>query len=122
MGALSEDRPKCLVLFRKRIRPVKPSSNAEEILLRANALFRAEQAQDLRSVIAEKAEDLRHYDVLAMDRVLAILSWGRSGSLLLASYFDGHDDVIMLPEICGWKLYEFFERYRSLHLRDKLVA
>ena len=52
----------------------------------------------------------------------AILMWGRSGSLLLASYLDGHEDVIMLPELCGWRLYEFFERFQSLPLRDKLIA
>lgn len=72
--------------LRKRIRPANLNPSAEEILLRASALFGAEQAKDLRSVIAEKVEDLRHYDVRAMDRALAILTWGRAGSLLLASY------------------------------------
>jgi hypothetical protein len=57
-----------------------------------------------------------------MDRIAAILMWGRSGSLLLASYLDGHDDVIMLPESCGQRLYDFFESYRSLPLRDKLIG
>lgn len=96
--------------------------NPEEILLSAKALFRGEESKDLRGVIAEKIEDLRHYDVLAMDRVVAILMWGRSGSLLVSSYLDGHEDVIMLPELCGWKLCDFFERYRPLPLRDKLIA
>jgi hypothetical protein len=72
--------------------------------------------------VAEKIEELRHYDVLAMDRVVAVLSWGRSGSLLLSSYLDGHEDVILLPELCGWKLHHFFERYQSLSWRDKLIA
>ena len=31
-------------------------------------------------------------------------------------------DVMMLPEICGQRLYEFFELYPSLSLRDKLIA
>lgn len=96
--------------------------NPEEILQSAHALFRAEQSKDLRGVIAGNIEELRHYDALAMDRVAAIVMWGRSGSLLLSSYLDGHDDVIMLPELCGWKLYEFFERYPCLPLRDKLIA
>ena len=104
------------------LRSPRPSSDLEEIRLRSTALFRAEQSQDLRDVIAEKIEDLRHYDVLAMERVVAILSWGRSGSLLLSSYLDGHDDVMMLPQICGTRLYEFFERYPSLPLGDKLIA
>ncbi len=101
---------------------MQPAFNPEEILPRANALFGAEQSKDLRGVIAEKIEGLRHYDVDAMDRVVAILSWGRSGSLLLSSYLDGHDDVIMLPELRGWRLYEFFDHYRPLPLRDKLLA
>lgn len=102
--------------------PKLTSNPEDELLLRADALFRAEQSQDLRGVVAEKIEELRHYDIEAMDRVAAILSWGRSGSLLLASYIDGHDDVLMLPELCGWLLYQFFDHYPSLPLRDKLLA
>jgi Sulfotransferase family len=109
-------------LPKERLSPAQPTFNPEEIMLRANALFRAEQSQDLRAVIAEKIEELRHYDVLAMDRVAAILSWGRSGSLLLSSYLDGHEDVLMLPELGGEKLYSFFERYQSLPWSDKLLA
>jgi hypothetical protein len=105
-----------------RARPPEPASNPEEMLLRARALFRTEESQDLRGVIAEKIEDLGHYDVLAMDRVAAILMWGRSGSLLLSSYLDGHADVMLLPQSCGQRLYEFFERYQSLPLRDKLIG
>jgi hypothetical protein len=104
------------------MKPADPSSNPEEILLRANALFRATQSKHLRPVIAEKMEHLRHYDVLGMERVVAILMWGRSGSLLLASYLDGHDDVMMLPESRGQRLYGFFERYQSLSWRDRLIA
>jgi len=96
--------------------------NPEEILLRTQALFRAEPSKDLRGIIAAKIQDLQYYDVPAMDRVAAILSWGRSGSLLLSSYLDGHDDVMMLPELCGERLYEFFERHRWLPWHDKLIA
>ncbi len=98
------------------------TAEPEEILVRARALFRADESKDLRSVIAEKIEELRHYDVLAMDRVAAILMWGRSGSLLLSSYLDGHEDVMLLPETSGQGLYHFFERYQWLPLRDKLIA
>jgi hypothetical protein len=97
-------------------------ANPEEVLLRAQASFRAEQSRDLRSVIADKIEELRHYDVLAMDRAVAICAWGRSGSVFLGSYLDGHDDVLMLPELSGRNLYTFFELYHSLPLRDKLLA
>jgi Sulfotransferase family len=106
----------------KATRPPVQTSDPEEILERARALFCAEQSQDLRGVIAEKIDELQHYDIQAMERVVAILAWGRSGSLLLSSYLDGHADVLMLPEISGWKLYEFFERYRSMPWQDKLIA
>jgi hypothetical protein len=94
----------------------------DEILLRAEALFLAEQSEVSPDVLSERIDLLRSYDVLAMERVVAIVSWGRSGSLLLASYLDGHDDVLMLPELCGQGIYSFFDRYRSLPLRDKLIA
>jgi hypothetical protein len=73
-------------------------------------------------VIAEKIEELRHYDVPAMDRVAAICFFGKSGSLLLASFLDGHEDVVMLPALCGTDIYKFFERYQPLSLRDKLIG
>jgi len=104
------------------VNSAKQAFQPEEILPRAHALFHAQQHKDLRVFIAEKIEGLKHYDVLAMQRVVAILAWGRSGSVLLASYFDGHEDVFTLPEICGWRLFEFFDRYRSLPLRDKLLG
>jgi hypothetical protein len=93
-----------------------------ELLLSANALFRAERTQNIQALIREKLEDLRHYDVPAIERVAAICCWGRSGSLLLASYLDGHEDVVMLPAMRGADLYNFFEHYQSLPLRDKLIA
>jgi hypothetical protein len=102
--------------------PKLTSNPGDEIRLRAEALFRAEQSQDLRSIIARNLETLPHYNLQAMDRVVAIFSFGRSGSLLLASYLDGHDDVLMLPQIASARLYEFFELYPSLSVGDKLLA
>jgi hypothetical protein len=94
----------------------------EELLVRADALFHAGQSKDLQDAVAEKTAGLRHFDVPAMDRIVAILMWGRSGSLLLASYLDGHDDVLMLPESCGQRLHDFFESYQSLSLPEKLLG
>jgi hypothetical protein len=111
-----------LPLEKEPIRPVDPAINLEEIRLRADVLFRAAQSQDLQAVIAEKIAELPYYDVQAMDRVVAILMWGRSGSMLLASYLDGHGDVIMLPESRSQRLYEFFERYQSLSWGDRLLG
>ena len=97
--------------------------NQEELLKKAYAAHRAEeQAKDLSAVIARKLEDLRYYDVTAMERAVAICSLGSSGSILLASYLDGHDDVVMLPTNRGSLIYQFLERYPSLSLRDKLIA
>jgi Sulfotransferase family len=108
--------------WRNNTKSAKVRFNPEEIMRRADTLFRDEQSKDLQGVIAEKLEQLQHYDILAMDRVVAILSWGRSGSLLLASYLDGHEDVMLLPGLCGEKLYLFFDRFQSLSLRDKLIG
>jgi hypothetical protein len=100
--------------------PVYPSP--EQILRNANALFRAEQRIDLQGIIAARVADLRHYDVLTMERVVAITFWGRSGSILLASYLDGHEDVMMLPANRSDGIYRFYELYQSLPLHDKLIA
>lgn len=89
---------------------------------RACALAHAKRAEDLSALIASKIEDLRFYDVLNMERALAVCFWGRSGSLLVTSYLDGHDDVVMLPTIRSFAIYNFFERYQSLSLHDKLIA
>jgi hypothetical protein len=110
------------VRVRDRLSPAELTFNPEEVLLRASALFRTEQWDDLQGLIAEKIEHFQDYDVLQMDRVVAILMWGRSGSLLLSSYLDGHDEVLMLPETWSQRLYEFFERYRRLPLCDKLIG
>src|SRR5216684_352545 len=73
-------------------------------------------------LIAGKIADLRHYDVLGIDRVVAICCWGRSGSYLLASLLDGHDDVITMPLSLGELVYPFWEKHEHLSLREKLAA
>jgi hypothetical protein len=94
----------------------------EPMLQHARAFFRTEETRDLQSLVARKIEDIRHFDVAGMGRAVAICNCGISGSMLLASYLDGHDDVIMLPGLRSWRIYQFFERYQSLSLHDKLVA
>jgi hypothetical protein len=102
--------------------PTTGTLNQGELLSRAHAVFLAARTSDHRARIDKKIEDLRHYDVVAMDRVVAICHWGRSGSHLLASYLDGHDNILMLPSTRGTYIYSFFERYPSLSCRDKLMA
>ena len=94
---------------------------ADELLERAHAFFSAERAKAPDSLTARRLSDIRHFDLEGMQRVVAICAWGSSGSLLLASYLDGLDDVIMLPAYTGCALYAFFDNYRSLSLRDKLL-
>ena len=119
--------------FRKFRRQLSPGSNEsslsprwgqaqEPLLQRARAFVRAQETKDSQSLAASKIEDIRHFDVAGMQRVVAICRWGSSGSLLLASNLDGHDDVIMLPGNLSGGIYPFFECYQSLSLRDKLMA
>jgi len=96
---------------------------AQEPLRRyAHAIFRAEKAKGFQSLVASKTEDIRYFDIAAIERAVAICGLGRSGQLLLASYLDGHDDVITLPTLRADRIYQFFERYWSLSLHDKLIV
>jgi hypothetical protein len=94
----------------------------EPLLQRARTFFHAEETKDSQSLAASKIEDIRRFDLAAMQRAVAICNCGSSGSVLLASYLDGHDDVIMLPGHLSSAIYPFFDRYQSLSLRDKLLA
>jgi hypothetical protein len=94
----------------------------EQMLQQARALLRAEEAKNLQSLVASKIEGIRHFDVAGMQRAVAIFYYGRSGSILLGSYLDGHDDVIMLATNRSQKMYRFFEHYQSLSLHDKLIC
>jgi len=74
-------------------------------------------------LVARKIAELRqYYDVPGIDRVVAICCWGRSGSYFLASFLDGHDDVLTIPLSMGELIYPFWERHRHLSLREKLFA
>jgi hypothetical protein len=58
----------------ERLAPVRFDFYAEEVLVRANAIFRKERLPDLWSSVAAKIDELRRYDVLATDTVVAVLS------------------------------------------------
>jgi hypothetical protein len=99
-----------------------PYPPQEPMLERADVFFRAEEKADFQSLVARKVEGMRQFDIAGMHRAVAICASGRSGSVLLASYLDGHDDVILMPNLLSQKIYPFFERYQSLSLREKLIA
>jgi hypothetical protein len=92
------------------------------MLQQAHALFRAQEMTDSQSLLANKIEGTRHFDISGMTRAVGIIPCGRSGSFLLCSYLDGHDDVIMIPPCHGDRIYQFFEFYKSLTLLDKLIS
>jgi Sulfotransferase family len=94
----------------------------EALLQRARAFFREVETNDSRSLAASKIDDIRYFDVAGMQRVVAVCRWGSSGSLLLHSYLDGHDEVVTLPGHLSQGIYPFFDSHRSLSLRDKLLA
>ena len=54
--------------------------------------------------------------------LVAVCHWGRSGSWLVASYLDGHEDVLHLPAEAGQQIYPFFDHHEAWSLRDKLIA
>jgi hypothetical protein len=101
--------------------PIDFDANTDEILQRALSLYRHER-DAIQALESEKSEMLRHLDVPGMNTAVAICFWGRSGSYLLASYLDGHEDIVTLPMIAGEKIYPFFEEYASLSLWEKLIA
>ena len=94
----------------------------DSLLQRARALLRAEEATGLQGLVPGKIEAISQFDITGMERVVAIIACGRSGAELVASFFDGHDDVLMLPTLQGDRVYQYFERYKSLTLHDKLIA
>jgi hypothetical protein len=101
--------------------PLALRQSTDERLLQADRAFAQEQGE-ADSLTSSKVELLRHYDVPGMQRVVAICFWGRSGSHLLASYLDGHADLVLMPLNCGEAIYEFCEKFPRLNLWEKLVA
>jgi hypothetical protein len=98
-------------------------SGPQALAREAEEQFRPFDTVELRAEAAREMEELRRdYDFQGIDRVVAIEPWGRSGSMLLASYFDGHDDVLTLPALRSNGIYIFFGAYSTLSLREKLQS
>jgi len=101
--------------------PITFDKDPDEILQLAARQYREHQ-DAARALVSAKLALLCDYDALGMDRAATICHWGRSGSVLLASYFDGHDDVIALPNQTSEYAYPFCGEYQSLSIWEKLVA
>jgi hypothetical protein len=84
--------------------PIGIGGSADPILRRAFRSYRGAEGA-IQALESEKLDLLQHYDVPGMETAVAICYWGRSGSLLLASYLDGHDDIVILPMLASEAIY-----------------
>jgi hypothetical protein len=101
--------------------PIEFGGNPNEVLQRAYGSYIG--CQDaIKAAVDSQSELLRQYDAPGMDRAVAICFWGRSGSWLLQSYLDCHDDVVILPKNGSHLIYPFFLEFESLSLWEKLIA
>jgi len=107
--------------FQKVSVPIGFGSSTDPILQRSYCSY-LESEGSLEAKRAEKLDVLRDYDVPEIETAVAICFWGRSGSFLLASYLDDHDDILMLPMVTGEAIYPFFHEYEALSLWEKLVV
>lgn len=98
-----------------------PALSAPAEPKRAAGALDAVHRADVEALIPAKLALLAAYDATAIEKVVALCSWGRSGSVLLASFLDWHDEVVMLPMDDQQPIYEFFDEHRELPLRDKLL-
>jgi hypothetical protein len=101
--------------------PLRFSDDGDKTLQQTLSSYRSAAALTAAHV-AGKLQLARGYDVLHMDRAVAILFWGRSGSLLLSSYLDGHDETLVMPALSSGLIYQFFARYPKLSVWEKLIA
>ena len=101
--------------------PLGLTGRADPIVQQALSSYKHEM-RVMPHLVARKSELLQHYDVAGMQRAVAICFWGRSGSHLLSSYLDGHDELVLMPENRGEALYEFCQKYPDLTLWERLVV
>jgi hypothetical protein len=106
---------------RARRMPLAFAETSDETLQQAVRAYSREQ-QSLRALVPRKLEVLRRYDIPGMEEAVSICFWGRSGSWLLASYLDGHEDLIVLPQCATSRIYPFLARFESLSPWEKLIA
>lgn len=101
--------------------PITLGEQPDDLLRRAHVTYIGRR-DAARALVSEKLELLRLFDPPGMDRGVAICHWGRSGSILLASYLDGHPDTVALPGFTSEGIYRFFRQYEHLSIWEKLLA
>jgi Sulfotransferase family len=95
-------------------------NTGDELLRGAYASYLGERGADGPS--APMREMLGRYDLEGMENAVSICFWGRSGSWLLQSYLDSHEDVLILPKNGTHMVYPFLAEYGSLSIWEKLIA
>jgi hypothetical protein len=101
--------------------PISFATSSDGVLQRAYRSY-SDASDAAQALAARKVELLRQYDVPGMNRAAAICYWGRSGTLLLASYLDNHPDIVMLPVLTSAPIYPFVHEYENLSIWEKLIA
>jgi hypothetical protein len=101
--------------------PIRFQGDPDKTLQQTLASYRT-AAPLTAAHVAGKLQLARGYDVPHMDRAVAILCWGRSGSLLLSSYLDGHDEMLVMPALTSGLVYTYFASYPGLSVWEKLIA
>jgi hypothetical protein len=76
----------------------------------------------LVGLLPSKRALLAYFEPAAIEAAVAVCFWGRSGSFLLQSYLDSHEEVVSLPEIAGQSIYAFCDEFPTLSVWDRLVA
>jgi sulfotransferase family protein len=101
--------------------PVGFGQSDDRILQDAFRLYVDEQSA-VPELLEQKLRIARHYDVPGMERAVSVCFWGRSGSFLLLSFLDSHEDAITLPMNASQSLNPFFSDFASLSVWEKLIA
>jgi Sulfotransferase family len=101
--------------------PIRFQGDPDRTLQQTLASYRS-AAPLTAAHVAGKLQLARGYDVPHMDRAVAILCWGRSGSLLLSSYLDDHDETLVMPALTSGLVHKFFASYPALSVWEKLIA
>jgi hypothetical protein len=101
--------------------PAEADTTTREALSRASSsYYRTYDATG--PLAASRLEALQSYDITRMNRAVAVCHWGSSGSFLLASFLDGHPDVVLMPMLFSRSIYPFFQECGFLSLWEKLIA
>lgn len=93
----------------------------QDPLLCAAAALYADCDEKSLPQVEEKRAHARGYDISNMRRAATICHWGRSGTVLFASFLDSHPEVLILPNQLSESIYPFLADFAELTLWQKLL-